>query len=306
MNIVVLIANGARHHHFALTIMEAFPDENVLVAVEPKGNRPRRLATQRWASSGRVVSARNRLMNQIFKSDRTRFSQERSATISRYFEWATAQFEEVVGDRIVATTQKGESINDTPYVERLAKCAPDIIAVMGTGLIGRRIIELPRLAAINQHAGLSPYYRGGGTNMWPIVNGEPQYCGVTVHRLTTGVDAGPIIHHGLPVIEHDDNAHSINCKALLIGARLTVKAIRDVMEGRGVAVPQWRRGRLYNNRDINAWQYRRYHRAVDSGVIRNHVDRLQDGVVRFPERLLLYPELDAEQYLPVGTGAKAL
>ena len=38
-------------------------------------------------------------------------------------------------------------------------------------------------ACLNIHLGLSPYYRGAGTNFWPLVNGEPEYCGATIHFL---------------------------------------------------------------------------------------------------------------------------
>lgn len=44
------------------------------------------------------------------------------------------------------------------------------------------------------HLGLSPYYRGSGTNLWPLVNGEPECIGATFMHIDAGIDTGEIIH----------------------------------------------------------------------------------------------------------------
>lgn len=44
----------------------------------------------------------------------------------------------------------------------------------------------------NIHFSLLPRYRGVYTSLWPILNGE-EYSGVTLHRITPGIDDGPII-----------------------------------------------------------------------------------------------------------------
>jgi methionyl-tRNA formyltransferase len=64
---------------------------------------------------------------------------------------------------------------------------------------GCSIIKEPLLQAfqgrfLNVHLGLSPYYRGSGTNFWPLVNGEPEYVGATFMHIDAGVDTGEIIH----------------------------------------------------------------------------------------------------------------
>ena len=47
---------------------------------------------------------------------------------------------------------------------------------------------------INVHLGLSPYYRGSGTNYWPLVNNELEYVGATFMYIDSGIDTGKIIH----------------------------------------------------------------------------------------------------------------
>ena len=60
-------------------------------------------------------------------------------------------------------------------------CTPDVVLVCGTGILREELINLFPGHIINIHLGLSPYYRGAGTNFWPLVNREPEYLGATIH-----------------------------------------------------------------------------------------------------------------------------
>lgn len=55
-----------------------------------------------------------------------------------------------------------------------------------------KAVELDRLTAFNIHFSDLPRYRGSGTSVWPIRNGETT-AGVTLHRMDPGVDDGPIV-----------------------------------------------------------------------------------------------------------------
>ena len=64
---------------------------------------------------------------------------------------------------------------------------------------GCSIIQEPLLSVfdgrfVNVHLGLSPYYRGSGTNFWPLVNKEPEFVGATFMHIDSGIDTGEIIH----------------------------------------------------------------------------------------------------------------
>ena len=50
------------------------------------------------------------------------------------------------------------------------KINPDLILVYGTSIIKGAIIEQFRNKILNVHLGLSPYYRGSGTNYFPFFN----------------------------------------------------------------------------------------------------------------------------------------
>ena len=68
---------------------------------------------------------------------------------------------------------------------------------------------------LNLHLGLSPYYRGAGTNYFPFVNNEPEYVGSTFMYLDEGIDTGEIIHQIRPLINITDSFHQLSNRFLI-------------------------------------------------------------------------------------------
>ena len=99
--------------------------------------------------------------------------------------------------------------------EILKKLNPSQILVYGTTIIQGEIIEYFKGKILNVHLGLSPYYRGAGTNYFPFVNNEPEYAGSTFMYLDKGVDTGKIIHQIRPVINITDSFHQFSNRFLI-------------------------------------------------------------------------------------------
>lgn len=77
--------------------------------------------------------------------------------------------------------------------DALAAFAPDLIlAATYHRILPPAILDLPRLGAYNFHPSLLPAYRGPTPTNWVIIRGEPE-TGLTVHRLTPGIDAGNVV-----------------------------------------------------------------------------------------------------------------
>jgi folate-dependent phosphoribosylglycinamide formyltransferase PurN len=75
----------------------------------------------------------------------------------------------------------------------------DAFIVFGASFIrGPLCDQLVARRAVNIHMGVSPHYRGSGTNFWAMYDRRADLVGATIHLLTRGLDSGPMLFHALP------------------------------------------------------------------------------------------------------------
>jgi methionyl-tRNA formyltransferase len=121
---------------------------------------------------------------------------------------------------------------------------------------------------VNIHLGLSPYYRGSGTNFWPLVDGRPEFVGATLHVVAAKVDAGPILAQVRPQAEASDRAHELGTKTIISAAALMPRVLAAVRNGRAFPVVQdLSHGKVCRRRDFNAEAVRQMWRNFDSGMM---------------------------------------
>lgn len=157
--------------------------------------------------------------------------------------------------------------NEPAEVERMVAARPDVVLVFGTGILREPVLSAFGGRIINIHLGLSPYYRGAGTNFWPLVNREPEYVGATIHYLDRGIDTGPILAHARPDIAPADGPHDIGNKTIVAAAHALLQAAEAHVAGVAQPVPQWNGGRLYQRKDFNADAVRTLYRNFETAMI---------------------------------------
>ena len=101
------------------------------------------------------------------------------------------------------------AINDADIVQEITELNPDLLVCYGSSLIKSELLQTFEGKFLNVHLGLSPYYRGSGTNIWPLINGEPDMVGATFMYIDEGIDTGNIIHQIRADIYLGDSPHSI-------------------------------------------------------------------------------------------------
>ena len=161
--------------------------------------------------------------------------------------------------------------NDPAEIEAMRRLAPDVLLVFGTGLLKPALIDCFPGRIVNLHLGLSPYYRGAGTNFWPLVNREPEYCGATIHFLDAGVDSGPMIAHVRPDIRRGDGPHDIGNKVIVAAAAALADAGLAVAAGGVHAAPQHGDGRVYRRADFSADAVRTLYANFENGMIDDYL-----------------------------------
>lgn len=182
---------------------------------------------------------------------------------------------------------KGD-INKEEYVQEIIKLNPDMIISYGCSIIKSELMYLFKKRFINVHLGLSPYYRGSGTNYFPFVNGEPVFCGVTFMYIDEGVDTGDIIYQIRADIRENDNIH-------IIGNRL-IKDMTDevqfliqnfnTLKITNVTFPDLPRN-YYRNKDFTEDTLRKVYQNFADGMIYNYLLNQSFLIEKYPIKQII-------------------
>jgi phosphoribosylglycinamide formyltransferase 1 len=139
---------------------------------------------------------------------------------------------------------KGD-INSDSYVEEIIKLNPDFILAYGCSIIKPPLIKHFKNKFLNVHLGLSPYYRGSGTNFFPFVNNEPEYVGATFMYIDEGIDTGDIIHQVRAEIHYGDSIHQIGNRLISKVAYTYIDIINNFDKLNNIKQPNNKKDGLY-------------------------------------------------------------
>jgi peptidoglycan/xylan/chitin deacetylase (PgdA/CDA1 family) len=122
---------------------------------------------------------------------------------------------------------------------------PDLGIVYGTRMLKPSIFGIPRLGSINIHKRKVPDYRGGGpVGLWELLDGERE-IGITVHDVTSRLDAGSVVNRAVIPVERFDDLTSLALKAHVVGNDLLVRSVSELARGESRPEAQHGVGRLF-------------------------------------------------------------
>ena len=159
------------------------------------------------------------------------------------------------------------AINSEDVRSWVGRLNPDFILLYGTSLIRQPLLGACA-SMINIHLGLSPWYRGSGTNFWPFVLNEPQCVGATIHMAVEEVDAGPILAQVRPAWQPSDGMHEAGTKTLMAAVAILPAVIDTVATGKIYGERQdLSEGRVFRQKDFTADAVRTARRNLADGMI---------------------------------------
>jgi len=124
---------------------------------------------------------------------------------------------------------QAEDVNDEASVERVRVARPEALAVCAFG----QLIREPLLAEplLNVHPSLLPRWRGAAPIERAIMAGDEE-TGVSIMRLTAGLDAGPVALQERVPIEPEDDFAALSQRLAASGGELLVRALDLKAAGR--------------------------------------------------------------------------
>ena len=126
-----------------------------------------------------------------------------------------------------------ESVNEPAARGRIASAAPDVVVVCAFGAL----IKEPLLSEhemLNLHPSLLPRWRGAAPIERAIIAGDAE-TGVSIMRLTAGLDSGPVCLSAREPIRPDDMYGTLAARLEQAGADLLTQALDTI--GRGEPLP---------------------------------------------------------------------
>ena len=117
------------------------------------------------------------------------------------------------------------------FLEMMRATRPDISVVVAYGrILPRQVLDAPRHGSVNLHASLLPALRGAAPINWAIARGHAA-TGVTVMRMVTEMDAGPIVARVKVPIGATDTAALLSRGLSGLGADLVAGTLARLEAG---------------------------------------------------------------------------
>jgi len=129
------------------------------------------------------------------------------------------------------TVIEPESIKDPEVFKRLERLEPDIIITVAYGgFLPENILSLPPHGCINIHPSLLPEYRGATPINHALFDGK-RYTGLTIAKMVTRMDSGPVLLQKEVPVRDEDNYTSLSERLANIGAELLIETLTKLERG---------------------------------------------------------------------------
>lgn len=189
----IAIFSPSQYSLYTLSVAEMLRRQDVQVAA---------IFTRRLLSPQRFISEYSRdgwrLLEKIWKKlvlRRQAYTPQEYETIASFMQREgipfknAGQLQEQYGIPIIFC----KDLNDPVVVQGLERIQPDLVVFTGGGLIRKDVLSRSGQGVLNCHMGILPDYRGRDVVEWPLLEGQFDRVGLTVHFMDEGVDTGDIL-----------------------------------------------------------------------------------------------------------------
>jgi methionyl-tRNA formyltransferase len=131
-----------------------------------------------------------------------------------------------------------DNVNDHAFIDGLRLLKPDLFIVAAFGqLLGQELLDIPKFGAINIHASLLPLYRGAAPIQWAIMDNKP-VTGITLMKMTKGLDKGPVLYVHELIIEENETAGELFDRLAKVSGDVIVRFLKESAGKEIAGIPQ--------------------------------------------------------------------
>lgn len=162
-------------------------------------------------------------------------------------------------------------INSLAVFDEVKKINPEIILLFGTSIIKKPLLDSFEGKIINLHLGLSPYYKGSATNLFPVLYNELECIGATIHLATNQVDQGNIIAQIRPDLLLEDSLHDIGNRVIFKSGEVLPTIIKLYAENKVKLTKQTEIGRICRIKDLTPNVLREIYFNFNNGLKKEYL-----------------------------------
>ena len=130
------------------------------------------------------------------------------------------------------------SLKGDEVAAQLTALNPDAIVVAAFAqLLPKSVLSIPRYGCVNIHPSLLPRYRGASPVAAVILGGD-EFTGVSIIRMDSGLDTGPVFLQGRIPVSERDTTGSLTAKLSHISAGMLQEVLVRLERGDIVLRPQ--------------------------------------------------------------------
>lgn len=131
-----------------------------------------------------------------------------------------------------------EKVNTEELIRSIRQLSPDLLVVVAYGqILPAEFLDIPCIMPINIHGSLLPAFRGAAPIHWAMLEGCEK-TGITIMKMDTGVDTGPMLLQESIAIGPDETFGSLYQRMAQLGARLVDRVITQISRGKVRETPQ--------------------------------------------------------------------
>jgi methionyl-tRNA formyltransferase len=154
------------------------------------------------------------------------------------------------------------TLADDAALKELMSWRADVLVVVAYGLIlPAAMLEAPSLGSVNIHASLLPRWRGAAPIQRALLAGDAT-TGITLMRMTAGLDTGPILLQRPLAIGATDTSGSLHDALSKLGAKTLLEALDGLARGTLHGTPQPEVGVSYAQKILKAEARIDWHRSA--------------------------------------------
>jgi methionyl-tRNA formyltransferase len=124
-----------------------------------------------------------------------------------------------------------ETLRDEAAAADFAALQPDVLIVAAYGLIlPQNVLDIPTHGCLNVHASVLPRWRGAAPVQAAILSGD-ETTGVSLMRMTAGLDCGPVFSKKVIAIGDDESAGELHDRLATLGGELLLEDLPKILRG---------------------------------------------------------------------------